>query len=456
MKLLKKFLKKNQQERLRVHCVGDAMVDEYYQVKVNRISPEFPMPIMKAVTVEPVRRPGGAANVVHQFRNFNTDVELFCLRDHRAFHVFEKHGIKVNGVGDHFLLPIKRRYLDESTQIIRHDIEREFCGLYEQAIVDSCNKIKGEILNQDKPHVAILSDYNKGMFLNEESTASLVDCYKDVITIIDPKIGPISKWKGCTIFKPNAKEAEDLSGKKNWREQAEYFKKELECESVVITMAGEKVVGLCGSHYFEHSINNLEDAKSVIGAGDCFAAFFAMAVGHGFSVVEASEMAFNAGAIYVRSNMNKPVSPSELALDKIVEPEDLKNRDFELSFTNGCFDFGLTAAHVEYLQEAKSYGDKLVVALNSDESVRKLKGENRPIMPLKERMKVLSGLSCVDFVTSFNDETPLSIVEKIRPDVIVKGGDYKNKDVAGSEYARVVITDTYESMSTTEKIEKNI
>jgi D-beta-D-heptose 7-phosphate kinase/D-beta-D-heptose 1-phosphate adenosyltransferase len=284
----------------------------------------------------------------------------------------------------------------------------------------------------------IFSDYNKGFFGGTEGFHP-PSLYPNSKTIVDPKCGPIKKWKGCTVFKPNAKEAAELSGKTFWKEQAKFFQHELECEAVVITASGDRVSGVWKDQFFCYTPTKRVDVTSSVGAGDCFCAFFAMCIGHGFGIPEAAEIAYNAGSVYVQHNMNRPVCPAELIEDSIVVPEDLKNRDFNLVFTNGCFDV-LHKGHLETLKFAKSKGDKLVVAVNSDASVRRLKGDSRPVVPLEHRMAVLANLKCVDFVVSFDEDTPLQVIKKIKPDVLVKGGDYEKEKIIGADLVEEVFT----------------
>lgn len=327
-------------------------------------------------------------------------------------------------------LPIKRRFLDNGVQDVRHDIETPLCGLDEHVIDFATTQITTIIQKSFRPDVAILSDYNKGFFSSEEYR--VLDFYRDVTTIVDPKRGPLSKWKGCTIFKLNAKEAEELSGRKYWKEQAKQLQNELECEAVVITFGGEKVSGVWNGDFFNFKPERSVIVESVVGAGDCFAAFFAMAIGHGFCVPEASEIAWYAGSNYVQNRRNRPIVPAELDPNGVVDPADLQSRDFKLVFTNGCFDI-LHEGHIKTLEFAKSKGDKLVVAINSDASVKRLKGENRPIKPLEQRMAVMSALKPVDFVVSFDEDTPLELIKKIKPDVLVKGQDYKESEIVGAD-----------------------
>lgn len=411
MDVLTRFLRENRKRKLKIHCLGDVMVDEYYSVSVNRISPEFPMPIMFSPDNKCVSRPGGVANVASQFKHFNADVTLHCVPDNTQ-------------------LPIKRRYLDNGVQIVRHDIESSLYGLSYAQMEKVIEALLSCIHSMDPPDVAILSDYNKGFFT--VTTQKFLEAYPNVCTIVDPKLGPLNQWKGCTIFKPNAKEAFELSGFSKWRDQAKFIQQELECRAVVITYGGEKVVGVDQDEFFCHVPTKTVNVESVVGAGDCFCAFFAMAIGHGFVVSEAAEIAWNAGAQYVQGRMNRPVTPAELSPNGIVEPEDLRDRDFKLVFTNGCFDL-LHDGHIKTLEFAKEKGQKLVVALNTDASIRRLKGEGRPVMPLEQRMRVMASLKPVDFVVSFDEDTPLEVIKKIRPDVLVKGQDYQLENIVGAD-----------------------
>ena len=449
MDLLKEFLKRNREKKLKIHVAGDIMIDEYYDVKVSRISPEMPMPVMSSANDWAVRKPGGAANVAYQFRHFNVQLGLMCWCDELGKTVLTDHEIPWgHPISSQICkLPIKRRFLDNGIQVVRHDIETPLCGLDEHIVDYSTLKLKDMISKSFYPEVAILSDYDKGFFSSEEH--NVLDYYRAAKTIIDPKHGPLSKWKGCTVFKPNAKEAYELTKRNHWKEQAKHLQNELECKSVVITFGGEKVAGVDGSDFFMFKPSRAVVAESVVGAGDCFAAFLAMSVGHGFSAAEAAEIAWNAGANYVTNKRNRPITPSELSLDGLVEPEDLVNRDYKLVFTNGCYDI-LHEGHIKTLEFAKSKGDKLVVALNSDASVKKHKGDTRPIKPLDQRVAVMKALRMVDFVVIFDEDTPLELIKKIQPDVLVKGAGYCIDTVVGSDVVpEVFIAPTVGTLSTT-------
>lgn len=451
--LITRFLQENRKQRVNIYCIGDSLVDEYWDCKVNRISPEFPVPVVHVKDRAPVFRPGGAANVAYQMNYFNVNPYLVSILNDRSLHVMEKHKINKNlSAVCTCDIPVKKRYLDNGIQVVRVDHEDSDFYMPKDYLHEVVEHLVYNIIeNWPKDDVVIMSDYNKGLFYNPQMFLKYLN---NTPTIVDPKKGPISKWKGCTIFKPNAAEAKTLSGLDDWKDQCKYFQRELDCKAVVITQSGSGVVGIDSDEFFEYHPSEKILVESVIGAGDCFVATLAMAIARKFSVAEASEIAFRAGSIYVQNRMNRPIVPAELSPVKYVIPEDLKDRDFKLVFTNGCFDFGLTAAHVEYLKEAKSYGNKLVVAVNSDDSVRRLKGEGRPIMNTEERMKILAALECVDFVTSFDEDTPLNIIKTIKPDIVCKGGDYKPEDVVGYGISEVKITSIYNSQSTTDKINK--
>lgn len=432
--LMRKFLKVHRQfgcGPVKIRCIGDALVDEYYKVKVNRISPEFPMPIMRSCDKSVVRRPGGVANVAYQLRHFNVEVALTCFTDRTLTEVLSLHRLAastadVGGLsGRQGFVPLKKRYLHDNVQVCRRDVEADQYALEDRSLREAQGELFSKVGYAD---VTILSDYDKGTFRNV-SDLSFLDTK---LTIVDPKKPPLDRWRNCTVFKPNSKEAEDLSGYSDWRAQAHYFKEELNCHAVVITDGGKGVRGIWGEEHFEVLPERKVQVESVIGAGDCFVAILGLAMGLGFDSPEAVEIAYEAGSVYVQQNLNRPIIPAELMADGIVEPEDLWHRDFKLVFTNGCFDI-MHPGHLNTLKFAKSKGDKLVVALNTDESIQRLKGPNRPRQDLESRMAVMAALEMVDFVTYFNEDTPLEVIKKIQPDAIVKGADYALDNIVGAD-----------------------
>lgn len=461
MDLISDFVNKFNEKEVCIHVIGDSMIDVEYQVKVSRISPECPnVNILLSEDDLPCRKlPGGAANVCYQLNNFNVVSRLFTFIDLEAYQIIRNYGIKYWGaifLPKNCYVPRKRRFYEKGFQVVaRIDIEKSRYGLDDATIrwLQS-NLCRNWPVYQIEPHVIIFSDYNKGIFSND---FKLKWFKTEAITIVDPKALPLERWEGCTIFKPNAKEAEFLSGLKNWKDQCNFFQKKLNCHAVVITREGDGVVGKEGEDYFEYNPNIAIKPLDIIGAGDCFIAILGLAVGYGFSVKDAAQIAFHGGLTYVQQRQRGMFGPWSfhsngkiVDIDKIIKLKSVYKEDF--TFTNGCFDGGLTLGHIECLKYAKSLGHKLIVGINSDESVERLKGVGRPIFKLNDRMKIVAALEYVDFVVPFEEDTPLSVIEKILPKFVVKGGDYKPEDVVGFGLTDVVICPRYDCSSTTDKI----
>lgn len=440
MSAIKEFFRLNNKFRSNIPhiaVVGDVMIDEYFYVEANRLSPEFPIPIYVSQSMRPsVSSPGGAANVAHQLSKFNVHGYLYGFRNKQSKLAFsrinDREGLGVNN--NVKVIPRKIRLYNGDFPLCRWDIETDFYGTNKSKLLTIYNGLLKEFDRTDIK-VVILSDYNKGFW---NLGPSAFPWMKDKISIVDPKKAPIEKWKGCTIFKPNSKEAEELSGFSDWKKQSEYFEKELECRAVLMTNGGKGVRGKIDGKFFDYCPDKEVKCISVIGAGDCFVSVLAVCLSFDMEIEEAVEVAFAAGSIYVQNKHNSPVTPHEiLAFEdhssaKLVEPEMLANRDFNLCFTNGCFDI-LHEGHLQLLKYAKGCSNKLVVALNSDESISKIKGPNRPINNLESRIKMLSMLEFVDYIVVFEQDTPLEVIKKIKPDVLVKGGDYKIENIVGSD-----------------------
>jgi D-beta-D-heptose 7-phosphate kinase/D-beta-D-heptose 1-phosphate adenosyltransferase len=461
MELLQRFAKslEDNHKAIFIHIFGDSMLDEDYQVKVSRISPECAnVHVLLSEDDMPFRRfPGGAANVCYNLNNFNIVSRLFTLIDDEAYKVIRSHGVKywggVNLPKGHYV-PRKKRFYEKGFQVVaRRDIEKQRYGLDDPTF----RHLQAELARQwsvfqVEPDVIIFSDYNKGIFsgdfkLNWFDTKAF--------TIVDPKVAPLERWIGCSVFKPNSKEAETLSGFKDWQRQCDFFKKELNCKAVIITQEGDGIVGLVDD-YFEYRPKCSIKPMDIIGAGDCFIGVLALAVIHGFSIEEAAKIAFHGGLMYVQQKQRGMFGPWAFhASGKILKNwEFLKSREYKLVFTNGCFDL-IHSGHLHTLEAARNEGDRLVVAVNSDESIRRLKGDTRPILPLYERMKLLAALECVDYVISFDEDTPRKLIEDIKPDVLAKGEDWLGKEVAGADCVkRVCYIPLVEGHSTSEIIKK--
>jgi len=361
MELISKFIERdtNAIRPLNIHVVGDSMIDENYRAKINRISPECPnIPILSSEISRTYRTyPGGAANVCYQLKNFNANARLFSFLDQEAYDIFLKCGLKRFGhvlLPNGYYVPRKHRFYDGTTQVgCRWDVEKENYGFAELSFLrDRLSNLWDGF--QAEPDVILFSDYDKGMF---SKGYSFLKIPKGVPVIVDPKKLPLDRWKGCTVFKPNSKEAIRLSGLTNWRQQCDFFQNTLECEAIVITQAGSGIVGKVKDRYFDHEAKEKIVAKNVTGAGDCFMAIFGLALGREFTIQDAAIIAFEAGLTYVGHSSRIAIAPWHLQHKvKFINPKFLQKRNFKLAMTNGCFDI-LHTGHLAALKFAKSKGD---------------------------------------------------------------------------------------------------
>lgn len=434
-----------------INVIGDVLIDEYYHVEVDRISPEFPIPVHSSDTSEPYQTLcGGAANVAYQFRNFNAKVNIISLLSPKAEKICSSSGINTEYsiVDEEINNPIKRRFYKDFHPLIRWDIEKSNFGLNN---IDSyLEKIK--IPEAD---INIFSDYDKGLF----STNWHKKYLKQSKSLVDPK-KKLNIWEGCYLFKPNAVEAKRFVNKEKVEDQLKWLQALLGCNNVVITNAGECVDAIDDNEKVYHVTPSKKVIKpeSVIGAGDAYMAFLAMSLGSGIDLLESLNISFEAGINYVANRYNKPLNPSDFFVeDKLIDnPAVLRNRDFSLVWTNGCMDlthFG----HISSLKQAKSFGDKLCVGINSDESIAKLKGEKRPIIPLSQRIEMLKAIKYVDFIFVLEEDFPQNAIESIKPNVLVKGEDWRGKNIAGANVVdRIEFIPLVEGLSTTNIIDKII
>lgn len=444
--MINQFLKCNRQYRPKIAILGDIMIDEYYEVKVNRKSPEAPILVMLSQSDEPTKVVlGGAANVAVQLKNFNVDVTLFGIVDVEVVKICKDQDVNLS----HVLgrpAPRKKRFYD-TQGLMRWDIEDNCEYSYE-------NQLKPllKLFAKEKYDILVISDYDKGICQHQFIRELITLCNsKGTKTIVDPK-KDILKWKGCTILKPNDVEAVNFIGSKD----PAIIRNEVQCDSVCITQA-DGVITCDGNEteiYHEEPIKKTTAIFGFSGAGDCFIACLSLAIAHNFKLSEAVKIAYKAGKIYVQSDHNKPIYPLDLYENKFVNPEDLRDRDFKLVCSNGCFDI-ITVAHISTFEFAKSKGDKLVVLINSDESIKRLKGESRPIVPLEQRIKVLAGLGCIDYLIPFGEDTPVNIIKILQPDTLIKGEDWKEKGIRGAEFAKEICFAPFiAGISTTNIIEK--
>ncbi len=471
MSAIQQFLDLNKSAKIKISVVGDMVIDEYHQVTADTISPEFPIPILLSPSGKPhTVRPGGASNVCCQFRHFNTDIQFFGLIDLYGDDVLRLGGIDATysvRLPEEYHIPLKKRYYDGQFPLVRLDNEAANYGIKDKEIHQKLQSmLLGKYDDTSQADVTIFSNYNKGVFTDYECNWTDVgqahqSSWVKGITIVDPNSErPVECWAGCTILKPNNKEARVITGTDNWKAQCDQLQKRTNCKAVVITQGGHGVVGSVEGKYFEYRPRHDTIPESVIGAGDCFIAFLAMAVAHEMSIPDATEVAFEAAAIYVKRKYNEPIAPWDLHRTTDPIAAKIHNSGDDLAyhlqfvpgsrvFTNGCFDI-LHTGHINTLRLAKQQGDLLIVGVDSDENVSKQKGPTRPINPISERMELLSCLDCVDFVVPFTG-SPADIIEKLLPvDILVKGGDWDVDRILGRELVgKVVLVPTIKDKSTT-------
>jgi D-beta-D-heptose 7-phosphate kinase/D-beta-D-heptose 1-phosphate adenosyltransferase len=477
MQSIDEFLALNDKEKVSIAVVGDAMLDEYYNVKVTRISPEFPTQIMHSDDWIPAATvPGGAANVCLQMGNgFNVKSHLLSLIDDRAVGVFKQQpfnaGYCVTLKDKETHMPLKRRFYDGDYPLPRWDIEAPNYGY----TLDKLNAFQMQLLGNlnlllenHKIDIVVLSDYGKGVFSNHFAQMAIQLCTDyGVPTIVDPKDPPVERWKGCTYFKPNAFEACKMTGLPhgNWWQHQSHLVEHYDIHSVIITDGpNPPFVPIYDNTTIK--LVRQPNKQSVIGAGDCFCAFLAMCLARGMYLEDAVEVSWNASSLYIERKHNKPIMPHEFAkwnnplASKVISVDEMaKIIGYDSStwvWTNGCFDV-LHVGHLKTLEAAKQLGNKVIVGLNTDASIKRLKGENRPVNNYDIRAEHLAHCQYVDFIVPIEDDTPLRIIERLRPHKIVKGGDYKISEIAGADvvgHENVHIVPLVAGLSTTKIIER--
>ncbi len=413
--------------------IGDTIIDVdiYLEKKEN---PEEGVPAF--IEKKRTRRPGGAANVAHQLKHFCDKIEFYSSLDEQARQVLEMSGLctaKCTIQKTH--ITRKYRYYEAFRNINRYDR-------------DAPSDIITKNIEEDD-QVVLISDYNKGFLRHPEAREKLTN---NIINkaIIDSKPANIMHYVGCYAIKLNEKEAREITNETDLYRILKDLSKI--SKNVVITRSSKSTL-----IYSEHTITDIKhhpkQLRNIVGAGDSFLAFLGYYTEKGNSFIEACEKASYAASVYVSQDRDKELFEYKLTKGKYIDPKNLAQRDFNLAFTNGCFDL-LHPGHLESIKFAKCQGDKLLVAVNSDQSVTKLKGTGRPIIPLEQRLNMIAALDCVDFVTSFDEETPIELIKACKPDIIVKSFPYKIEDVVGHDLAKVIIAPRSFDISTSDIINK--
>lgn len=420
-----------------VLVVGDVMLDRYWHGPASRISPEAPVPVVKVNMVE--ERPGGAANVAMNIASLGANSRLVGLTgiDDAAKALTESlNAVKVRC--DFVAIPThptitKLRVLSRNQQLIRLDFEEGFENIDVQPLL--------ERIEQALPHIGalVLSDYAKGALSQVQKMIALAN-KAGVPVLIDPKGSDFERYRGATLLTPNMSEFEAIVGRcrdnQDVEEKGMNLLKSLDLTALLITRSEQGMSLIRRDEPPLHLPTEAQEVYDVTGAGDTVIGVLAASIASGRPLHEACALANAAAGVVVGKLGTSTVSPIELEnairgrADNgfgVMDEKQLKQavanarlRGERVVMTNGCFDI-LHAGHVSYLANARKLGDRLIVAVNSDASTRRLKGETRPVNPLEQRMIVLGALESVDWVVPFEEDTPQRLISEVLPDVLVKG-----------------------------------
>jgi D-beta-D-heptose 7-phosphate kinase/D-beta-D-heptose 1-phosphate adenosyltransferase len=432
----------------RVLVVGDVMLDRYWHGDTGRISPEAPVPVVCIGNEE--RRLGGAANVVANLARVGARAHLIgVIGDDEAggsvrelLSSAEVTPDLVVSAGQPTIA--KLRVISRNQQLIRLDFEPTAPVFDRQALM---TRIKAALETTD---VVICSDYGKGALAEIEAVIAAANA-RGVPVLVDPKGCDWRRYAGATVITPNVAELESFAGpaadERALAVAADTLRARLNCDALLVTRS-EKGLSLFFDSRALHLPAQAREVFDVTGAGDTVIALLAAGLAAGLKLAEAAALANLAAGLVVAKLGTATVTRSELRRSAraddtgiVDEPTLLelvaaaRARSQRVVMTNGCFDL-LHPGHIAYLEAAAALGDRLLVAINDDASVRRLKGPSRPLNDLAHRMQVLRGLSAVDWVVSFAEDTPERLIGALAPDVLVKGGDYAAADIVGGELVR--------------------
>ena len=427
----------------KIMVLGDLMLDRYLIGSSHRISPEAPVPVLKVEQQKD--QLGGAANVALNLAMLGCEVMLsgICGQDEAG----ESMSARLHSAGVGFLpiqpsdaiTTIKQRIVCQAQQMLRVDFEEEMSDCTPQLL----STLEEHIENIQ---LLVLSDYAKGVLIRAEEFIELAND-NDTPVFIDPKGSDFDRYRGASLLTPNIHEFERVAGacvnEQDMVDRGMAMIDRLQLDALLITRGDKGMTLLARDDVCVHSELHIptvaHEVYDVTGAGDTVIATLAGACASGWSIDDAAILANQAAALVVARTGTSAVSTEELRLrvtsgkrsgtgvvnegQLLSLVDECRRQGQKLVMTNGCFDV-IHAGHVGYLEQASQLGDKLIVLVNDDQSIRRNKGSNRPINSLDRRMRVLAGLGAVDWVTSFADDNPRRLIELIQPDVLVKGGDY--------------------------------
>ena len=461
----------------KILVIGDLMIDHYLWGSCERISPEAPVQIVK-VDNESLSL-GGAGNVINNLKALGAEVDVISvIGECKTSLELKKLLIKIK-VNTQFLIiqkdritSRKSRIISDQQQVVRYDLEstEEINNKSQRAMITAFKK---NIKNYD---VILLSDYGKGI-LTFDLTQELINTASKngKKLLVDPKGLDYSKYKGAYLLTPNKKEATEatnipIKDKETLAKAILCLKEQCNLEISLVTLSEEGIAIFDNKLRIYPTVSR--EVFDVTGAGDTVLASLGFALSCNKSIDEAVNFANLASGVVVgkigsaTASLNE-ISEYESSLKKSNSFEHIKNwneisiivselrdKGKRIIFTNGCFDI-LHIGHVKYLEEAKNFGDVLILGLNSDKSVKKLKGKNRPINSESDRAYILASLQVVDYLVMFEEDTPFELIKLIKPDVLVKGSDYKGKKVVGQDIAKELkLIQFIDGMSTSNTIER--
>ncbi|WP_339843349.1 bifunctional D-glycero-beta-D-manno-heptose-7-phosphate kinase/D-glycero-beta-D-manno-heptose 1-phosphate adenylyltransferase HldE [uncultured Halopseudomonas sp.] len=457
-----------------VLVVGDVMLDRYWHGPTHRISPEAPVPVVKVEQIED--RPGGAGNVALNIAALGAPAWLVGVTGEDEAALSLRQRLNAAGVYCDFQAHSDRptitklRVMSRHQQLIRLDFEEPF-DTDGKAILES---VRGLL---DKVKVMILSDYGKGALVNHQALIALAK-ERGVPVLADPKGKDFSIYRGATLITPNMTEFEAVVGhcssEQMLVEKGMALVEELQLDAMLVTRSEQGMTLLRRGEPALHMPARAREVFDVTGAGDTVISTLAAALAAGEAMPNAVGLSNLAAGIVIGKLGTAAISAPELrravqreqgsergvvGLEQLVQAvDDARAHGERIVFTNGCFDI-IHAGHVGYLEEARSLGDRLIVAINDDASVSRLKGPGRPINSVERRMTVLAGLGAVDWVVSFAEDTPEELLKALKPDILVKGGDYSVDQVVGAPLVHswggeVKVLNFVESCSTTAIVER--
>ncbi|MEM6900181.1 MAG: D-glycero-beta-D-manno-heptose 1-phosphate adenylyltransferase [Pseudomonadota bacterium] len=436
--------------QLDVLCVGDAMLDTFVYGDVERISPEAPVPVLRES--HHAKMPGGAANTARNLAALGTRVHLVAAvgSDDAGCNLLDlltaTNGIDPQLIQSSSLATVqKTRFVSSGQQLLRVDQEPVLdLGLDTEArLVDALKKAS------DCVGAIVLSDYAKGTVTTGVISAVLeIAARKQIPIIVDPKGHDLARYGNAALIKPNATELAAVTNlPTDSDEEVDLaLRRSLDlcsADAIMVTRAAKGLSFVERSNpYVRHMRGQARDVYDVSGAGDTSLAALGIAMAADAPLELAAEFALLASGLAVTKAGTATVSTAELLdlgtaeLMSLDDASDLVGRwqaaGYRIGFTNGCFDL-LHPGHLKVLEEAKARCDQLIVGLNSDASVARLKGDGRPVNSENSRARLLSGLSAVDAVVLFEEDTPLALIEALKPDLLVKGGDYSVETIVGAE-----------------------